>query len=140
MRLPNMRVQRTRSSPSAPHSPLTRRPLGAAGTLGGSSVSASSRGNALVYEHFRRYVLLVTFPVSFAALGVVLLLFHIVCSPLHDPVEGTLPYARTAQVLRFPVESVEIDIGHDGSIDLLGKSVTLRELANRLIHGSEQAI
>ena len=25
---PNMRVQRTRSSPSAPHSPLTRRPLG----------------------------------------------------------------------------------------------------------------
>jgi hypothetical protein len=29
-RLPNMRVQRTRSSPSAPHSPLTRRPLGAA--------------------------------------------------------------------------------------------------------------
>jgi hypothetical protein len=25
---PNMRVQRTRSSPSAPHSPLTRHPLG----------------------------------------------------------------------------------------------------------------
>ena len=30
-RLPNMRVQRTRPSPSAPHSPLTRYPLGAAG-------------------------------------------------------------------------------------------------------------
>src|SRR5574337_332842 len=30
---PNTRVQRTRSSPSAPHSPLTRCPLGAAGTL-----------------------------------------------------------------------------------------------------------
>ncbi len=28
--LPNTRVQRTRSSPSARHSPLTRRPLGAA--------------------------------------------------------------------------------------------------------------
>ena len=28
--LPNTRVQRTRSSPSAPHSPLTRRPLGRA--------------------------------------------------------------------------------------------------------------
>jgi len=28
--LPNMRVQRTRSSPSAPHSPLTRYPLGSA--------------------------------------------------------------------------------------------------------------
>ena len=27
-RSPNMRVQRTRSSPSAPHSPLTRYPLG----------------------------------------------------------------------------------------------------------------
>ena len=27
-RRPNMRVQRTRSSPSAPHSPLTRKPLG----------------------------------------------------------------------------------------------------------------
>jgi hypothetical protein len=27
--LPNTRVQRTRSSPSAPHSPLTRHPLGA---------------------------------------------------------------------------------------------------------------
>ena len=26
---PNTRVQRTRSSPSAPHSPLTRSPLGA---------------------------------------------------------------------------------------------------------------
>src|SRR5947208_14837219 len=26
--LPNKRVQRTRSSPSAPHSPLTRKPLG----------------------------------------------------------------------------------------------------------------
>ena len=29
--LPNMRVQRTRSSPSAPHSPLTRCPLGGLG-------------------------------------------------------------------------------------------------------------
>jgi len=28
MLAPNTRVQRTRSSPSAPHSPLTRRPLG----------------------------------------------------------------------------------------------------------------
>ena len=28
MRRPNTRVQRTRSSPSAPHSPLTRNPLG----------------------------------------------------------------------------------------------------------------
>ena len=27
-RMPNMRVQRTRSSASPPHSPLTRRPLG----------------------------------------------------------------------------------------------------------------
>jgi len=31
---PNMRVQRTRSSPSAPHSPLTRWPLGNASELG----------------------------------------------------------------------------------------------------------
>ena len=31
MRQPNRRVQRTRSSPSAPHSPLTRYPLGSRG-------------------------------------------------------------------------------------------------------------
>ena len=31
---PNTRVQRTRSSPSAPHSPLTRCPLGALGFCG----------------------------------------------------------------------------------------------------------
>jgi hypothetical protein len=30
---PNMRVQRTRSSPSAPHSPLTRKPLGRPGII-----------------------------------------------------------------------------------------------------------
>src|SRR5689334_8945304 len=36
MRLPNMRVQRTRSSPSAPHSPLTRRPLGGRRQLSGA--------------------------------------------------------------------------------------------------------
>jgi len=32
VRPPNTRVQRTRSSPSAPHSPLTRCPLGSRGT------------------------------------------------------------------------------------------------------------
>ena len=31
MRPPNPRVQRARSAPSAPHEPLTRHPLGAAG-------------------------------------------------------------------------------------------------------------
>ena len=33
---PNTRVQRTRSSPSARHSPLTRHPLGGGNSQGGS--------------------------------------------------------------------------------------------------------
>ena len=35
---PNTRVQRTRSSPSAPHSPLTRYPLGTAKREAGDRV------------------------------------------------------------------------------------------------------
>src|SRR4051812_41638679 len=41
-RPPNMRVQRTRSSPSAPRSPLTRGPLGVAGLIGLGLVAALS--------------------------------------------------------------------------------------------------
>ena len=46
MSAPNTRVQRTRSSPSPPHSPLTRYPLGAGSKdHAGSSVVPSPEGH-----------------------------------------------------------------------------------------------
>jgi hypothetical protein len=56
MRLPNMRVQRTRSSPSAPHSPLTRKPLGShttpqqLGARGPAATDAEIGDIILVFE------------------------------------------------------------------------------------------
>ena len=58
-RSPNTRVQRTRSSPSAPHSPLTRRPLGrlillaaaiTSGTVGAASSDSVPTAAAVLDE------------------------------------------------------------------------------------------
>jgi hypothetical protein len=56
---PNTRVQRTRSSPSAPHSPLTRRPLGAAvksvGRACGESLVLRVRSRASLHRQLLTY-------------------------------------------------------------------------------------
>ena len=83
-------------------------------------------------DQFRRILLSMVYPITFGGVWLVLLIFYIACTPVHEAIEEILPHAVSAEILQRTVPGLDVLVRDDGTVELMWKRVSDADLVERL--------